>query len=194
MYKRIVFFLLVAMATTGALFSGPRCEAAVSPPAEGEVLPDISLSVPQETRERKYLGVSAGERFKIPQIKAELVILEVFNMYCPHCQREAPTVNELHRMIEGNGEIKRKIKLIGIGAGNSAFEVDIFRKKYDISFPLFIDQDYSIYNALGKVGTPYFIVIEMNPDGSHRVIYSKAGSFGNPKDFLDLIRKRAKAK
>jgi len=55
--------------------------AHASPPAEGETLPNIVLPVPQDDQQHQYLGVTATDVFKIPQIKSEVVIIEIFSMY-----------------------------------------------------------------------------------------------------------------
>jgi hypothetical protein len=54
---------------------------AVSPPEKGGAFPDIVLTVPKDAGERQYLGLPEHGQFKIPQIKAQVVIVEVFNMY-----------------------------------------------------------------------------------------------------------------
>ena len=51
------------------------------PPAEGGVLPEIVLSVPENSDYQTYLGVSGKKTFTIPEIKAEVVIIEIFSMY-----------------------------------------------------------------------------------------------------------------
>jgi thiol-disulfide isomerase/thioredoxin len=167
------------------------CKAAEAPPAEGGMLPSISLPIPDQASEREYLGLGAGGVFKIPEVRADLIIIEVFSMYCPFCQKEAPNVNELFRLIENNSQWKNRIKIIGIGAGNSPFEVGVFRKTYSVPFPLFPDNDFSCYEALGKARTPFFIVIKLEKHGSHKIIYSKGGGFGDPKDFLELLLKQS---
>jgi len=163
--------------------------AAGAPPQEGGTLPPIKLPVPKGIEERNYLGLVKEGTFTIPQIKAKVVIIEIFSMYCPYCQNEAPRVNELYNNIEKNSDLRGKIKIIGIGAGNTPFEVDVFRKTYQIPFPLFSDVDYSIHKVCGEVRTPYFIGVKINEDGSHKVIYSKLGGIQDANQFLELILK-----
>jgi peroxiredoxin len=160
-----------------------------NPPEKGEALPDISLGLPDNPVHRDYLGLSKGDTFKISEIKARVVIIEIFSMYCPHCQRDAPNVNSLFNMIEGNSGLKGQIKIIGIGAGNSSFEVDIFSKKYNVLFPLFPDNEFIIHKRVGEVRTPYFIALKIHEDGSHKVIYSKLGGIERADQFLELMLK-----
>jgi len=164
---------------------------AAAPPAPGGVLPDFSLPVPKETADKNYLNISGSffsGSFKIPQIKANVVILQVFSMYCPYCQKDAPHVNQLYSRIENDPALKGRIKLIGVGAGNSDYEVELFKKKYQVVFPLFSDGDFKVHKLLGEVRTPYFIGVKINPDRSHQVFYSKLGVIEEPEKFLNEIK------
>ena len=75
----ILYFILVAILCpfTVAGFAG----AEVNPPAEGGVLPAIVLRVPDNPELQQYLGVSGEKTFTIPEIKAEVVLIEIFSMY-----------------------------------------------------------------------------------------------------------------
>ena len=55
--------------------------AATNPVAKGSVLPSIHLVAPENAAAREYLGLSDSGKFTIPQIKAQVVILQVFSRY-----------------------------------------------------------------------------------------------------------------
>jgi len=55
--------------------------AETKPPAEGTALPAFSLPAPKDAEYATYLGVTGKEMFGIADIKAEVVLIEIFNMY-----------------------------------------------------------------------------------------------------------------
>jgi len=158
-------------------------------PEKGETLPVFNLPIPKNPAEKTYLGLSGDGFFKIPQIKAKVVIVEIYSMYCPYCQKDAPGINELYQRIQKNPDLKDKIKLIGIGAGNTPFEVEAYRKTYQVPFPLFPDKDFTIHKACGEVRTPYFIVVKINDDGTHQIVHAQLGDYPGAEPFLELVLK-----
>ena len=73
-FKYLAVFVGIFLLT--ASFS----RAGSQPPAVGGVLPEFDLSVPKNDEHQRYLGV-AGKTFTIPEIKADVVIVEIFSMY-----------------------------------------------------------------------------------------------------------------
>ncbi|MFB3924626.1 MAG: peroxiredoxin family protein [Syntrophales bacterium] len=181
--KRIMWLVFLA-----ALLPGLIAYTAVRPPEPGEKPPEIVLPAPSDRSDRIYLGAPRTGFFYISDLKIPVVLIEILSIYCPYCQKEAPNVNKLHEMIEKDPGLRGKIKIIGIGAGNSSFETAIFRKKYGIPFPIFPDPDFVIHQQVGEVRTPYFIGVRNRPDGSSRIFYSNVGGFGDPGAFLDRIK------
>ena len=182
-FPSIIFFALLLI----SYIAGLQPSMAAECPQKGEVFPSIALPTPKDVHARSYLGLKETNHFTISDVKAEIVILEVFSMYCPYCQKEAPLVNDLYNMINESQNIKDKIRIIGVGAGNTEFEVQVFSSTYSIPFPLISDESFSFHKAIGEVRTPYFFVIKINPDGSNVIIYSKGGTIKAPETFLELI-------
>lgn len=170
-------------------FSYQAAQAGNRTPEKGEAFPNIALVMPDKPCDMDYLGLKGKKSFNLSQVKADVVILEVFSMYCPYCQREAPLVNQLYDIIDKRTDIKDRVKIIGIGAGNTPFEVGIFRNQYNVQFPLVPDESFAVHKAAGEVRTPHFFVVKINTDGSNSIIYSKVGSIRDPNQFLDIIVK-----
>jgi hypothetical protein len=72
--------ILLAVATC-FLLTGGSVGAASQPPAVGGKLPEITFAAPQNTELQLYLGVGGKQTFAIPEIKAEVVLIEIFSMY-----------------------------------------------------------------------------------------------------------------
>lgn len=184
--------ILVLMMVTAVVLTGSTAAAQSAQPKVGDTLFDFTLPVPADRADRNYLGLSGwGKTFKMADIKATLVLIEILSMYCPFCQKEAPIVNQLYEAIEKDPAAKGKIKIVGIGAGNSAYEVEVFRKRYNVPFPVFPDPDYDIHKKCGEVRTPFFIAVKLNPNGTQEVTYARLGGFGEIPAFLDMLKKLA---
>ena len=183
---RRMFIVLSAAAFWAALLVS-LVLANAAPPQPNAPLPDFKLPIPEQAADKEYLGLTTSGPFTIAQIKAQVVIIEILSMYCPYCQREAPEVNRLYEIIENNPDLKSRIKLIGIGAGNTPFEVQVFKKKYSVPFPVFSDEDFTLHKAFGEVRTPFFIGVRINDDKTHRVFHAKLGGIEGADSFVKLI-------
>jgi peroxiredoxin len=185
MMKKTTIFAVVLAIGLSVLYSAPV--AAQKQMASGDLLPAIKLPVSQTPAAKSYLGLTGGGSFAVSQLKAEVLVIEIFNMYCSNCQREATRVNELYRLINKDQNLKGRIKMIGIGAGNTPLEVEVFRKNYQVAFPLFPDEDYAIHKAVGEPRTPFFICTKREADGSLKVFRTNKGGFPDAAQFLKQV-------
>jgi peroxiredoxin len=164
------------------------CAPAQAKPKVGDILPDLEIKAAPLAPEAAYLGLASGSKsFRLSQIKAEALLVEIFSMYCPRCQASARSVNtmfeNLTKLPQG-----QKLKMLGLGAGNSAFEVDTFRKKYDLTMPLFQDEDYTLHKAFGTVLTPAYMLLKPVPGGKgFQVLYFQEGTCADYQAFLDQM-------
>jgi protein-disulfide isomerase len=90
MRKSIIFILLLFIVSF--IFTGTSIAETKS---ETELLPDITLTIPENTAHVQYLGLKGepGTPFKISDIDADILMIELFSMYCPYCQKAAPNIN-----------------------------------------------------------------------------------------------------
>lgn len=158
----------------------------ISAPAwGGGTFPDLPLAGTLTSEQIEYLSQS-GSELKPSTIGADFLFVEVFSMYCPICQRDAPHVNELYEKVAAS-ELGKRIKFIGIGAGNTPFEVDFYRKKFEVAFPLFEDTQYVYHKALGEVGTPAFYLVA--PKKGMAVLYYHEGAIENVDALIQELEK-----
>lgn len=149
---------------------------------------NFGLSVSVSHDAEKYLGISGKGPFKLTGIKADLVIVEFFSMYCPYCQAEAPVVNRLFDLIAKAPALKNRVKIVGIGMGNTPFEVDVFRKKYKIPFPLVPDENYASDRMVAhRFRTPTFLTFSRSRESAVKVVDIHVGQLGKPEEFLERI-------
>ena len=182
--KKCIFCLVVG------LLLGVAQMSFAAETQDGSVMPELLLVTPESKQHREYLGLSTspGEKFKISDIKADILIIELFSMYCPYCQKEAPLVNELYQMMTHDQTKGLSVKMIGLGASNSQFEVEHFAETYNVDFPLFPDKDMSMYKALEGTGTPGFVGYRLKDTEQPVNILRNSGGFYSAHEFLkDVI-------
>ena len=178
--------LIIGCTSPTGPVSAPPAGSSSLDPGSGLMLPALS-----DQDQRTYLGIDAPGEFPLADIRAELVVIEVFSMYCPHCQQEAPNVNRLYQRIAADPSLDGRIKIIGIGAGNTNYEVDAFRKRFNIRFPLFPDRSRQLARQLGVRVTPTFVAFTYTSDGTLHRILEVPGPLGNVEDFLARLLERA---
>jgi peroxiredoxin len=84
-------------------------------------------------------------------------------------------------VIQEDAALKKDIKLIGIGVGNTPKQLEAFKTKFRAQFPLIPDREGEIWSGLGKPATPAMIVA--TPAG--KVLTTHAGVI---KDFDALLQ------
>jgi hypothetical protein len=190
--KRIVTVLaLIGCMLT--LLGGPG-SAAETFQVDAAALAKLAFEPPKTEQEKQYLGLSGTEKFTLPRIKARVIVVELFSMYCPICQAEAENVNELHRLIERDAALKGKVKLLGVGAGNTPFEVNVFREKFSVPFAVVPDDGFLFQKAgSGALRTPTFVVLSMDRKKGLIVVETHVGRLGDVTQYLKTIKKAMKA-
>jgi thiol-disulfide isomerase/thioredoxin len=192
----VVLFLLVALLLGGWLMRGflPAGFSDKSGRSSRErvSMPALELPVPESASDRSYLGITGTGAFKTTGIDARVLIIEFFDFYCPHCQATAPKMNEVYDDIEGRTDLRGRIKIIGIGVGDTPFEVSSFKRKFHVPFPLFADKQRNITKSIVIPGTPMFFAVKANGSGPAERFFLWTGEVEDASQFLSEMVKGLK--
>jgi len=150
----------------------------------------LKLPSPESSEDRAYLGIDA-DTFTLADVQGDIIIIELFSLYCALCMREAPAAAELYQLAHRQSTPQRRIRLFGIGTGNSADEVERFRKQHSVPFPMVPDQKAGFARAVKMAVTPAFIAFKKQPDGGFVRLHARYGVLGPPQGFLDAALQAA---
>ena len=149
-----------------------------------ELVPPVSLEMPVDYRMAAYLGFfSPQESFKLTEIKARIVVLEILKVKCSHCKDQTDDLKELYSLILKEG-LYNQVKIIGLGYKDDLNEVDEFSRRHAIPYPLFGDP-YGVKVKVEEI--PVTFILELTPEGG-RVLYEFHGPLPGIDDLLELIR------
>ena len=153
--------------------------------AAGQGVPDISMQGELTEQQRHYLDVQ-GDSLVLTDIQAQFLLIEVYSLYCGPCRREAPAINAMYARTHELG-IADAVKFIGIAAGNTPYEVNVFREKYGVPFPLFPDEDFRLHTALGNMGIPGFIFLRLDGEEGPVALLVREGAPEHMEQLFDSM-------
>jgi len=161
----------------------PSMPLAADPPAVGGVLPSIEFNPPPLKDDAAYLAVR-NQPFKLAEIKARLVWLEVIGIYCTRCYEQAPKINRLHKALAKAG-LSGQVKMLAVAAGGTVTECEHVRKSKQYLYPVAPDEDFRIHKILGEPRTPFTMLVN-TADG--RVLYTHMGVMEETESLLPMIK------
>ena len=151
----------------------------------GDFFPEVPMQVPEDPKEKAYLGLTEGKTFTLKMVKADVVLIEILSVYCPSCQLQAPVYNKLFNLIENDPKTKGRIKMIGIAAGNGIPEIKNFRDKRNVLFPILPDRQFEMHRAIGGSRTPFTIYVRQDPSGHAGLVTGT--HLGTNRDYKQLF-------
>jgi len=137
--------------------------------------PDLTFTQGLSKGEQNYLGIPQKKTFSFKEIRGNLILIEFISIYCVSCQRQAPIFNELYSSIEKDPGLKGKVKMIGVAAGNNLNEVEIYKKTYQVPYPIINDPKFDAHTAVGSPRTPFSIWVRKDAQGKGIVVSTHLG-------------------
>ncbi len=150
-------------------------------PRKGDKLPAFEIQSPVSEKDRAYLGITKSA-FRLPDIRTELLLIEIIGVYCPVCYRQAPIFNTLYNRIE-KSPLKGKVKMLALAAGGNQAEIQYLNEQKQYRFPIAPDPSFDVHKLLGEPRTPFTLLL--SPDG--KVLYTHMGLIEDMDAFWKTI-------
>ncbi|TXK83745.1 TlpA disulfide reductase family protein [Paenibacillus sp. N3.4] len=95
-----------------------------------------------------------------------------FTSWCPYCNEDAPKIVSIYE------KYKNEINLYGINLINrdDRDKVDKYVQKYNIGYPILLDEDSILYKKYGSPGFPTLVFFDKNGKETKRIVGSTSQS------------------
>ncbi|MBN2706844.1 MAG: redoxin domain-containing protein [Deltaproteobacteria bacterium] len=149
-----------------------------------ELISPVCLPRPAAAHQAAYLGLfNPGESFGLNEIRARILVIEVFQSDCSLCRLQVDELRELYRLLEREA-LSGLVKIIGLGYGDDLVAVEEFARRSALPYPLFADPRGE-YVGVDEI--PVLFVLALSPEGA-RVLYEFHGPHPSAAGLVRLIR------
>jgi len=192
MRKRVLVVLTVGLVYLAIV---PSAFVATTGDIDRVALSKLEFQAPDNPADRSYLGITNKPLFSLSDLKGKVILMELFSMYCPICQAEAPVINTVFKFLNEKPELASAVIMLGIGTGNTPFEVDVYRKKYQVPFPLVPDDKMTFRKAYPEeIRTPTFLLAKIDEQGNVNVLFRHVGQMKDPQLYVEAVVKALSGK
>ena len=175
----IIVFLIAAV---GSFF----CSAAVfcTEPVEKGSQINFNLPLPDSVQTQTYLGLSEMKAFKVSDIKAQMVIIELMSSRCPHCQANAPIMNDIYKKMQADSGLA-DVKVFAIALADDKAGLETFKKQFKTSFPVLLDESLEITHSMTGLATPTTMIVSTEES---RILFIHAGEIPDADKFIKQVK------
>ena len=173
-------FLIVACTSIFLQSSGAFCADL------GEKESPINFTLPPLDSEQTqtYLGLDAMKPFKVSDIRAKIVVIEFMSARCPHCQANAPIMNDIYKMIQADSGLA-DVKVIAIAVADDKTGVETFKKQFKTPFPILLDENHEIARSKSIEATPTTMVVSTE---DAKVLFNHTGVISDVDAFVKQVK------
>jgi hypothetical protein len=173
-------FLIVACTTVFWQSNTAFCDDS----AEQESSVKFTLPTPDSEQTRTYLGLDAMKPFKVSDIKAQIVVIELMNSLCQVCQANTPKMNEIYKTIQADSNLA-DVKVIAIALYDQKPGLEIFREHFKTLFPVLLDEDLDISRSMKGRGIPVTMVVSTR---DAKVLITHPGELPDADSFVAQVK------
>jgi peroxiredoxin len=111
-----------------------------------------------------------GKTYSLSDYKGKVVLVEFMATWCPHCQEDAPIMNQLYEAYKD-----KNVQILAVNASPwghkyndgddsrvAMADLTWFRDTYQVAFPMLFDQNVQSASAYGVTRFPTIFVVDAN--------------------------------
>lgn len=98
-----------------------------------------------------------GQEFRLSDFKGKIVFLNFWTTWCPECRIEMPSMEKLHRRLNG-----QDFAMIAVNLQEPASKVKNFLKQYPLTFTILLDIKGDIGQQFGIRAIPTTYILDKN--------------------------------
>lgn len=106
-------------------------------------------------------ALAAGGSLTEADLKGKWTVIDFWGIWCPDCMRDADHVAALHRAIQQDPELRLVSVHVDKRTGAYASVQDYVSQK-QITYPVMLDPDKSLYQAFQIQWVPTYLVVDPN--------------------------------
>jgi peroxiredoxin len=103
-----------------------------------------------------------GKTVTLSDLKGKAVLLNFWATWCPYCQAERPTIQQIYNDWQSKGLVVLTVDIIGSTATETPANLADFMKSHNYSFPVLLDSNRDATKNYGIKFTPTNILIDKN--------------------------------
>ena len=145
---------------------------AIKKPGIGDEFPSCRLVILYDETDRAYLKIRGLQKsFALENVGCEYLYIVIYNEKCLACLEEVKSFKRLYQQMNASPSLSDKVKLLAIGAGSKKRGVMTFKKENAIPYPLFGDENRSIFSCLGNPVLPTSYLVQIQPGGRRQILF-----------------------
>ncbi|MDE3839450.1 thiol-disulfide oxidoreductase [Bacillus methanolicus] len=98
-----------------------------------------------------------GEKHRLSDYEGQGVFLNFWGTWCKPCEKEMPYINNQYEKFKKQG-----VQVLAVNVGESDFAVKKFAEKYQLDFPIVIDESGDVQTAYRINPLPATFLIDKN--------------------------------
>ncbi len=138
---RSSILIIIAFAIGYTIYSSMSTESKVV--KAGDEAPDF------------HLTTLDGKTVQLSDFKGKGVFLNFWATYCPPCKDEMPYMDNQYAEFKEKG-----VEILAVNVGEPPLTAEKFAQRYDLSFPILMDEREEVYKAYGVKPIPATFLID----------------------------------